>query len=79
MGHAVFSSDGDGVMADVNGVRDNNGLSFVVNDSLAAVVLERDTRAESFLATEIPGVDIVSFFVDDEWAEQIDKGGGLVV
>ena len=51
MGHAVFSSDGDGVMADVNGVRDNNGLSFVVNDSLAAVVLERDTRAESFLAT----------------------------
>ena len=82
MGHTVFISvggDGDGVMADVDGVGDNYGLRFGFDGPLAAVVIEGDTRAESILVTEIPGVAITSFFVDDDWEAQRDEGGGVVV
>ena len=64
VGHAVFggdSGDSDGLMAYVNGVGDNDGLRFGVDGPLAMVVLEGDTRAESIISTEIPGVTIARF------------------
>ena len=48
MGHAVFgcdSGDGDGMVADIGGVGDNEGVSFGFDGLLAEVVLEGDTYA----------------------------------
>ena len=82
VGHAVSggdSRDGDGVMAYIDGVGDNYGLRFEVNGLLAEVVFERYTHPESILAAEIPGVVMDRFLVDDNWASQINEGGGVVV
>jgi hypothetical protein len=42
-------------MAEVNHVRDVEGLSFGINDAMAAVMLKGDANVESIRAAEVPG------------------------
>ena len=42
-------------------------------------MLKGDTCAETIIAAEIPVVVIIRFLVDNDWTDQRDEGGGVVV
>ncbi len=55
------------------------GLSFRINDMMAAVMLEGDINVESIRATEVPGAAGGWLVVDDNGAAKWQERGGIIV
>jgi hypothetical protein len=73
------SWDGEIVVMKVDCVGDAEGLGFGIDDAMAAVMLEGDTKVESVRAVEVPGaVDGWLVVGDDEAAEWQERGGIIV-
>ncbi len=67
------------MVTEVDCVGDAEGLSFGVNDAVAAVMLEGDTNAVSVRATKVHNAAGVWFVVDDDGAAKWQERGGIVV
>ena len=66
--YEVLRHDGEdiyGVVSDVDGIRNDNGVGLGINGLLAEVVLEVDTSAEAFFGAETPRVSSTGFIVDE--------------
>ncbi len=55
-------------MTKVNSVGDVEGLGFGIDDTMAAVMLERDANVESVRAAEVPGAASGWLIVGDDRA-----------
>jgi hypothetical protein len=73
------SRDGEVVMAEVDSVRDVEGLGFGIDDAMAAVMLKGDANVESVRAAEVPGAASGWLIVGDDWAAKWEERGGIVV
>jgi hypothetical protein len=71
--------DGEVVMTEVDSVGDAEGLGFVINDAMAAVMLQVDANIESVRAAEVPGAASGWLIVGDDRAAEWEERGGIVV
>ncbi len=66
-------------MAEVNCVRDAEGLGFGIDDTMAVVVFEGYANIESVRAAEVPGAAGGWLVVDDDGAAKWQEKAGIVV
>ena len=66
-------------MVELNGVAYADSLGGVINDCVAAVVVEGRANAESVPCAEVPGLAWSGFFVDGDFASYWAERCGVVV